>query len=458
MKSKMFFLVISTFILSTTIVYGQDCSTNLSLFGEAAKVKNYDEALPYYDKLIEECPDHSLAIYQYGNRMFKHYSKAAENDEQKKSYAQQLIKNNEMRLELFPDRSDEGKLKAEIAQAMYDHEIGNTQEQFNAFYDAWNSDRETFASPKPIYTFFVLTVKLHDEGKKNLEEMFQIYDEVIEHIEGLEDKQAKVAAPLIKKQEAQEELSKKETQLLKNAEIYLKNYDIVKNSVNSVLGQKADCDKLIPLFEKSYDENKDDIDWLKSIAGRLYKKDCSKSDFFVQVVEQQNKIEPSAKSALYLGKLAEQEGDTNKALEYYKQSADLETDKMGKANAYYSIANMYKDKGSYSSARTYYNKAVNNQPSLGRAYLKIADMYAKSANDCGDDTFTKQAVYWLAADYAERAARVSPALKDNAMQTAESYRGRAPQKSDIFQSPYNGGDVISTDGCWINESITVPNL
>jgi hypothetical protein len=94
---------------------------------------------------------------------------------------------------------------------------------------------------------------------------------------------------------------------------------------------------------------------------------------------------------------------------------------------------------------------------MGVAYLKIAEMYAKSANDCGNSVFNKRAVYWLAADYAKRAGRVDPSISSNANAAADSYRGRAPQKSDIFQEDA-AGKKISFSSCWIGESVVVPNL
>ena len=40
-----------------------DCHLTLSLFAEPAKAKNYNAALPHYQKVIEECPKFSLATY-----------------------------------------------------------------------------------------------------------------------------------------------------------------------------------------------------------------------------------------------------------------------------------------------------------------------------------------------------------------------------------------------------------
>ena len=34
-------------------------------------------------------------------------------------------------------------------------------------------------------------------------------------------------------------------------------------------------------------------------------------------------------------------------------------------------------------------KALKYNPSMGRVYLAIAAMYAKSANNCGEDNFSK---------------------------------------------------------------------
>lgn len=435
----------------------QDCGRSLSYFAESAKVKNYADAMKHYEDLIANCKQENLAIYQRGGIMFKDLFSDEKDPEKKKAFAQKLIDNNNMRLEVFPDRSDFGALKSENGMVMYEAELGTVQEQFDVFDEAWTKDQKNFTNPKAIYEYFLLMVKLLDEGKVSLQSVFEKYDEVLIHLESLENEQALVATPLIERQENEEKLSNKEERILKNAELRLQNYDVIRGAVNGVIGTRADCDNLIPLFEKDFEQNKNDIEWLRRAAGRLFSKECTDSNLFGKLVEQQHALEPSAKSALYIGRLAERKGELNKALEFYKQSAELETKPSDKAKVYYDIANSYKAKNNYSNARTFYRKALEFQPSMGRAYLKIADMYADSANSCGADVFEKQAVYWLAADYAERAGKVSPSLKENASQTAASYRGRAPQTRDVFQSGRQG-QKISYNSCWIGESVIVPSI
>ena len=93
---------------------------------------------------------------------------------------------------------------------------------------------------------------------------------------------------------------------------------------------------------------------------------------------------------------------------------------------------------------------------MGAAYLLIANLYASSANNCGNSQFEKRAVYWLAAKEARKAANVDASIKKIATRTAESYEGRAPTKTDIFTEG-NAGQVIRFS-CWIGQSVTVPSL
>ena len=84
------------------------------------------------------------------------------------------------------------------------------------------------------------------------------------------------------------------------------------------------------------------------------------------------------------------------------------------------------------------------------------ELYAKSANNCGTDNFSKRAVYWLAAKEAAKAGRIDPRMKKNANKSITNYKAKAPQKSEIFSSGRTG-QVISV-GCWIQRSVKVPSL
>lgn len=456
MKFKFVFTLLGVFF-AFNMASAQDCNVTLSLFNESAKVNNFSDAYPKYKQLIENCSDSNILIYQRGEKMLEGMIDEEENDERKQELVQEFIDNQMMRLEKFPNKTKKADIYADIAMIQYKNEVGSLEERLEAFEKVVEIDKDNFASPVALYAYFRIANDLNDAGERDIQFLFNKYDEVIELIETQENDKAIEAKPLIEKQEAQEELTSREARILKNSEIYLRNYTKIKGSVNSLLGSKADCDNLIPLYSKDFEEKKTDVNWLRNANERLSAKDCTEDPLFFKVSEALHQIEPSANSAYSLGQLAEAEGNRKKALEYLNEAAELATDKGRKSRIYYRIANNYNAQGSYSQARTYYRRALDNKPSLGVAYLKIAEMYAKSANDCGNSVFEKRAVYWLAADYAARAGRVDPSISSNASGAAESYKGRAPQKSDIFQEDA-AGTKISFSNCWIGESVVVPNL
>ncbi len=456
MKTKVI-LFLSGVLLGTGALQAQanqECATTAALAYSDAKAKNYDAAWTRIQTLRKDCPSYHIATYQYGERILKDRLEKAPEGE-KATVAKELISLYKERLQHFPSKTDAGDVNADIAQLMYDVKMGTTGEQYEAFDKAFKQDPNSL-NAKSLYTYFYLLVELQDAGKKDLQEVFDMYDVVIAKLEEQENETAESLAKLIEKQEAGEELSSKEKTRLNAYEKNLVAYSAVKGSINAKLGQRADCDNLIPLYSKDFEAKKSDTEWLKRVNSRLSAKDCTEDPLFVKVSEALHKLEPSASSAYSLGQLAEANGNMSKAMEYYNQAAELQKDPSVRANIYYRIANNMKEKGQFGQARNMYRKAISSKPSLGRAYLQIANMIAQSANNCGETAFDKRAVYWKAAEYAERAARVDPSISSTANETAAAYRGRAPQRSDIFQNDMQGKTI--NIGCWIGESVRVPNL
>jgi len=167
------------------------------------------------------------------------------------------------------------------------------------------------------------------------------------------------------------------------------------------------------------------------------------------------KLNPSAEAAEKLGIVEYQRKNTAKAMEYFNQAASLHTDNTKKANLYYKIATLY-SRSNKIQARSYARKALEVKPSFGKSYLLIASLYGSSINECGNDQFEKRAVYWLAAQYCDKAASVDSTLRGKASGDAAKYRAAAPSKTEIFQSG-KGGQRIAFN-CWIGESILVPSL
>ncbi|WP_103072016.1 tetratricopeptide repeat protein [Aquimarina sediminis] len=456
MNTKVLFTIATGLVLSTTNISAQatDCATTASIAYEHAKVKNYASAEEPLWKVRKECPTYSVATYQFGQKLLvDKYKKAT--GAAKVALANDIITLWKERFQYFPGKTKLGDMHSDIGQLMYDNKIGNLESQFAEFDKAYTEDKGNFKRPKKLYTYFSLFVDLHGEGKKELQGVFDLYDDITEKIENEESRLAKKIATLTEKEEAGTVLTSKEKRKLKNSGINLTAFSKVKAGINQKLGELADCKNLIPLYNGQFDAKKADVAWLKSAAGRMSSKECTDDPLFFKLVESLHKAEPSSKSAYYLGILALKDKKTTTALKYFNQSAELETKASDKAKVYFKIGEIMKKQGSKGKARSYYRKALAQKPSMGVCYLRIASMIASSANSCGEDVFSKRAVYWLAENYARRAGKVDPSLRSTASKFAANYKAKAPSKTDIFNNP---GKKSVSIGCWIGETVRVPKL
>ena len=101
--------------------------------------------------------------------------------------------------------------------------------------------------------------------------------------------------------ESQVKLSEKDERKVKSYNSFLKAYDQISKGMQIDLGDRANCVNLIPLYEKSYEEKKNDGIWLQRALNRLFNKECVDSELFVKILQQKNSLEPDASTSYYLG-------------------------------------------------------------------------------------------------------------------------------------------------------------
>ncbi len=456
MKKKFYLMVVAVVgFAATGLAQAQDpeCMTNLSIYAEHVKVKNYEAAFAPWKMVYETCPGLNKANFSYGERILE-YKIENSSGAEKEGYIQDLLTLHDKSLQYFPTNYTQAEIASDKASILYDNKKATNDELYAILSKAFKEDRAHFDNPKALYLYFSTLVDLHESGKKELQEVFDVYDEVTEKIEEENEKYLEEIGKLLPK-DSLGTLTSKEKQQLKSYNSFSENYGKISGSIDAKLGTLADCENLIPLYQKSYEEKKGDINWVKGAVGRMFAKECTDDPLFRKLFEAQLALEPSADAFVYGATLKVKDGDTRGAIADFDKAADLETDSRKKSNILYKAATVAR-KFSKQQARTYAQRAINANPSNGKAYLLIANLYASSANECGSTPFEKRAVYWKAADLARQAARVDPALSGTASQAAASYSAKAPSKTDIFQSGMAGKTIAFS--CWVGGSVTVPNL
>lgn len=84
-------------------------------------------------------------------------------------------------------------------------------------------------------------------------------------------------------------------------------------------------------------------------------------------------------------------------------------------------------------------------------------MYSSVSSECDVNAFDRKALLWLAIETVKKAEVAEPKYKATVESLIKSYEKRLPTKSEAKAAGKKKGDQI-VYGCWINETVTVPNI
>ena len=212
-------------------------------------------------------------------------------------------------------------------------------------------------------------------------------------------------------------------------------------------------------FLESQIEKKPDDDELKAELLQLYM-DEGYRDLAYEMAESVMNASPTPRLYRTVGKMRLDDGDTDEAIRLYEESLAMDGGVEAAREVYFNIGIAHQQDGRLASARAQFNRSVQADPSYVQALIAIGDLYVTAVQGCGSFEREDRAVYWLAADYFDRAASRAeiPALQNQARQRTSSIRRYFPTAEDKFFKNWNPGDRFTIDyGCytWIGESTTV---
>lgn len=453
MKTKLSLLFIAAASLFVQAQNTEVCTENLSFMGQLVKEKNV-EAYDYLTLLRNDCPSFNKAIYSYGEIAIKMKIDKATTPQDKEKYARDLMKFYDEQDLNFPNNGAGNKMKKGLI--LFDYKIGTDKEIYDALDVAFKTDYANFKYAKAMYVYFEIIVKDY-KAKKGIElqQVFDKYDDLSQKLDEEENELTNEKDALLSKEETGETLSNNEVKRKEKIESNLEIFASVKNDMDNIILELSTCDKLIPFYKNAFEANKGNEEWLKRAANRLEAKGCDTDPLFSKISEALYKINPSAEAAEKLGVVEYQRKNISKAMEYFNQAADLYKDNTKKANVYFKMAVIY-SKSNKIQARNYARKTLAAKPSYGKAYLIIAQLYGSSINECGTTQFEKRAIYWLAAQYCDKAGAADSSLKAVASKTAAQYRASAPTTAEIFSEGKSGQRIAFN--CWVGESVVVPSI
>ncbi len=424
------------------------CVTQLSLYRENYRQwrsSNFqNEAIDYtvdsWRYVLLNCPLASQNTYIDGSKIIEHLYNKAETPELKAAYVDTLMFMYDRRIMAFGNDPASGErfVLGRKGVELITYEPESFEEAYKILSKSVLKGGNNSESAV-LYYYFLMTTKMVREAGADSTIIFDNYD---------------VASSAVDYNisRLKAEIDNNPAESDKNSKI-LNGYVSAQGNIETLFEPFATCDNLVKIYSKKFQENPNDTAMLERLLRSFDKKNCI-NDLYIQAADQLYKIKPSAESALANGIMFMKLEQYDKAVPYLQDASQNLTDNDKKADAYYLLAETYKNLRNYSAARTNALKVTELRPGDGKPWILIGDLYAASSGSCGDNKVTSKGGYWAAVDKYYKAKSIDESVADIAISRISTYSGAFPTTEDIFFFGYKKGDSFRVE-CWINETTTI---
>ena len=457
MKAKWFF---SIFLLAvvTTGAFAQGanpkCESNFTAFENTVKAGDLSDTDNRLPELLKSCPKFNEKIYEYGQLVFEQRIRTASSPEDEKKSVLDLLDLFNIYEKNYPANNSAVSVKRAMLQ--YKYKLATEQEVYKSLSSSFAKNRQAFADYESLETYFNLFLKDYDATKKLTQEQFiDAYGAIAAQVIAAENGIAVKEAELLRKKETTP-LTEDETRFLEGAGQASESLNAVGENVYKQSSRYLSCEKLEAYYGKNHDANKANVSWLNGLVEVMMSSRCYNSPLMLQSAIDVHAQKPSAKSAYTLGTIAMRTNDSKRAIVYFEESAQLEKNPQKKSELYYEIASIFRNSDK-AEAKKNALKSVELNPNYGRPYLLLAEMYSSVTKECSLTDFEKKAVYWLAIDASQKAAVAEKKYLPTAAAMIKNFDAKKPGKQDVKDAKLKKGSKVAL-GCWINETVTVPNI
>lgn len=425
--------------------YGKDsvkCVENLSLYRESYKQwkqSNYtspavDHAYRNWKWVFENCPSASENIYVDGVKMLDYYINKSKDEQVKKVLIDSMMLVYDTRIELFPlqyqtGAPQKGAILGRKGVDLYQLDPSAYQQVYKILNESFELEKEKTAAPVYVY-YFRAAAKMAQSGEIDTIVVVDIYDKISEYMD-------------MNLKAAKEKGDDKEVAA----------YENIQANIETTFEPFANCHDLVKIYNLKFENNPNDIDLLKKITKILDRRRCLEEPLFFNATVNLYKMEPTPESAYLIGKLMLKQNRYLEAIPYMDDATKMaDIEKVD--DAYIFLAQAYRALGNYPKAKQIALKAIETNPVWGEPYAFIGDLYAITANDCGDNDLTKKVAYWAAVDKYYKAKQVDSSLAEEMDKRIRTYSVYFPPTEVLFFYNMNEGDSYTVE-CWINETTTV---
>lgn len=407
-----------------------ECNTNISLFNESAKNKQYADALEPWNAVYRDCPGANKVIYSRGREIVQWELQQAKDAATYDKVFKKLMGMYDNRIKYFGDDARYptawilGVKAIDYVQFVKNDELKKSAyEWFGKSIDGLGINSELDV----LRLYVVLSNGLFKADPKFAEQYINDFTKVNALLDEI------IAKPELKTSAGAADL---------------------KPGLEQLFAQSgaADCGTMEKIFADKVKANQSNKEVLANVIALFRKVRCTESEVYFSAALALYKIEPSSESAAALASMSYKKGEFQKAIAFYDEATKLATTNDDKAEFQFTNAQIvYKEMNNFSRAREYARNSLEYKASNGKAYLLIGSMYARSKN-IYDDPVLSKTVFWAAVDKFQKAKQVDPSITADANELIRTYSQYFPSKEDIFFQPQLSAGKSFVVGGWIGES------
>ena len=419
-----------------------DCLSNISLYTEAVKVKNYADAYPFWKKVFTDAPFARMDTYTNGAIILKNFIAGTKDMEERKKYAEELMAVYDQQIQHLD------KLNLLLKNPVKEFKVkGNKAHDYITYYPGMDVNKayemltEVVEQGKAANDYFIMgdfmkvsTAKFKKEDAHR-EQLIQDY---------------LTASELINKiaEAANNSTSAQKDRLIKAVATTKENVDAY--FINS---GAADCEQLEAIYAPKIEENKENLEYLKKVVSVMGMLSCTESNAYYAASEYAHHIAPTAETAAGCAYRYFKRGDIAKSIEFFDQAIQLDSVAANKAEYYYKAAVILNSDKQLAKAKSYVVNAINLNGQKGAYYILLANIYA-AAPRWNDDSNLNSCKYFVVLDKLYQAKRVDESVAEEANKMIAAYSTHTPAVEELFFLGYKKGDQVKVGGI-INETTTI---
>ena len=419
-----------------------DCLSNISLYTEAVKVKNYADAYPFWKKVFTDAPFARMDTYTNGAIILKNFIAGTKDMEERKKYAEELMAVYDQQIQHLD------KLNLLLKNPVKEFKVkGNKAHDYITYYPGMDVNKayemltEVVEQGKAANDYFIMgdfmkvsTAKFKKEDAHR-EQLIQDY---------------LTASELINKiaEAANNSTSAQKDRLIKAVATTKENVDAY--FINS---GAADCEQLEAIYAPKIEENKENLEYLKKVVSVMGMLSCTESNAYYAASEYAHHIAPTAETAAGCAYRYFKRGDIAKSIEFFDQAIQLDSVAANKAEYYYKAAVILNSDKQLAKAKSYVVNAINLNGQKGAYYILLANIYA-AAPRWNDDSNLNSCKYFVVLDKLYQAKRVDESVAEEANKMIAAYSTHTPAVEELFFLGYKKGDQVQVGGI-INETTTI---